>query len=492
MNTIIRPIAIVLGKFLDIIFNGMDSIGIGNIGIAIIVFTVIVKLAMMPLTFSQQKTVKVTQIMQPEIKAIRAKYSGRRDNEAMQMQNKEIRDVYTKYGASQTGGCIQLIIQLPILFALFQVLRNLPIYLERLNTLLANVLSSINVQGDYLEKMNTNFGVVDWNVHDTALSQLNTFTAEGWSRLGELFPSSADVIAQSSERVLNMNYFLGAHLPATPTEQGGIAILIPIFAGISQFISARLGQNVQGDDRAAKIQAWMMSALMPVISIIFAFRVPSGVGLYWITTAVVQSVMQLLINHHYKNMSAEQIIAQAEQKRLKKEQKKAKKRGTDADTIIDGATMKTKNIGSGGVSSYSNKSSMKDKATLSRPGYTGSDSSDKVKYKGKNLKSPFEPPEPEKPKKRKLFGKSSDKEESKTSRNADNTANKSTKKTGNDTKNNNKNSSNKEVKQDTVKEKKRKQESKKDTAPKSLSEAAGKVQKFNESEKSSSSKRKKK
>ena len=489
METLIKPIAIVLGKFLDIIFTGMDNIGIGNIGIAIVIFTIIVKLAMMPLTFSQQKTVKVTQIMQPEIKAIRAKYKGRTDSEAQQMQNREIREVYSKYGASQTGGCIQILIQLPILFALYNVFRNLPLYLTRLNTRLGEVLSSINTQGDYLDKMSENFGQFTWNSHNDAISGLNSFTASGWDRLKELFPSSADVINENSYRILNMNNIFGIHTSIAPSQVWGLAVLIPILAGVTQFISARLGQNVQGDDRAAKIQAWMMSALMPIISVVFAFRVPAGLGLYWITTAVVQSIMQILINRHYKNMTPEQIIAKAEEKRIRKEEKKAAKRGSvDQDTLIGSASIKTKNIGSDGVKSYSN-TSIKDRATLSR-GSAQSEPNAKVKYKGKNLKQPFAPQQQEEqPKKRKLFGRSKSDDSANVTTKAKNVKTDVKDKVSAESKKKAKEV--KEVSKDISKEVKEKAKPKtksetKSEGKKSLAEMAGKVKEFNE--KSSSSK----
>ena len=136
MNNLLQPLANLLGFLLNLLFNALDAIGIGKIGIAIILFTIIIKVAMLPLTISQQKTVKISQLMQPEMRAIRAKYRGRRDQESQQRQNEEIRDLYAKYGASQTGGCIQMLIQLPILLALYNVFRNIPMHVGKLNTFL--------------------------------------------------------------------------------------------------------------------------------------------------------------------------------------------------------------------------------------------------------------------------------------------------------------------------------------------------------------------
>ena len=493
-DNIFRPIAIVLGKFMDLIFTGMDNIGIGNIGIAIIIFTIIVKVAMMPLIFSQQKTVKVTQIMQPEIKAIRAKYKGRNDNESMQMQNQEIKEVYAKYGASQTGGCIQLLIQLPILLALYQVFRFLPIHLVRLNEKLTDILKSINTDGDFLSKMTDNFGGINWNIHDDAVSGLNAFTAEKWTKLQELFPQSANVIAENSEKVLSMNNFLGVHVAIEPGTVMGLAILVPILAGISQFISARLAQNVQGDDRAAKIQAILMSTMMPIISVVFAFRVPAGLGIYWITTAVIQTIMQLIINRYYRDMSPETIKAKAEEKRLKKLEKKAQRQGVDTETFIRNATINTKRIGKakGDVDPYAN-ATFKERATLSKT---------PPKIKAKNVKPFSTATTTEPPKEKKgLFGKSktddtniknksSDKTQQKkaeynvkdaaktTAKNAGDKAKDTVKSAGNKAKDAGKAAGDK-VKDTAgaVKTKAKKE------GGKSLAEMAGKVQEFNESSK---------
>ena len=489
-DNVIKPVAIVLGKFLDVIFTWMDNIGIGNIGIAIIIFTIIVKVAMMPLIFSQQKTVKVTQIMQPEIKAIRAKYKGRTDNESMQMQNREIKEVYAKYGASQTGGCIQLLIQLPILLALYNVFRNLPLYLDRLNSKLANVLSSINTQSNYLETMESNFPGVAWNSHDGAIDGLNTFTAEKWAKLQELFPSASSVIADNSPKILSMNNFLGVHTSISPAEAMGLAILVPILAGVTQFISARLAQNVQGDDRAAKIQAILMSTMMPVISVVFAFRVPAGLGIYWITTAVVQTIMQLIINRYYKNMTPGQIIAKAEEKRIKKLEKKARKKNVDANTLIKSATVKTRNVGSespAGDNTANASTSFKDRATLSKTpkvkakgsttsasgpgsggggtttssiGYGGTTTTKKIKLKKafNDTGSAKTAPEPEKPKKG-LFRKKDNTEKTVSTDKAAKTAKE--------------NKVNKAAKEDKP------TKSSKDSG-KSLAEMAGKVTEYNE------------
>ena len=112
---ILGPIAKLLGLIMNGIFNLLDMIGIPNIGLSIILFTIIIYLLMMPLTIKQQKFSKLQAKMSPELQAISAKYKGKKDNDSMMAMNQETQAVYAKYGVSQTGSCLQLLIQMPLI-----------------------------------------------------------------------------------------------------------------------------------------------------------------------------------------------------------------------------------------------------------------------------------------------------------------------------------------------------------------------------------------
>lgn len=101
-----------------------------------VLFTIIVKLCMLPLSIKQQKLTKLNAVMSPEIKAINAKYKDKKnDQNAMMKMQEETKAVYEKYGVSQMGGCVQMLIQMPILFALYQVFRFIPLYISQLKNL---------------------------------------------------------------------------------------------------------------------------------------------------------------------------------------------------------------------------------------------------------------------------------------------------------------------------------------------------------------------
>ena len=120
---ILGQIAYVLGWVMDGIFRALDSLfNIQNIGLCIIIFTLLIYLLMTPLQIKQQKFSKLSAVMQPEIQAIQNKYKNKRDQVSMQKMQEETSMVYQKYGVSPTGSCVQLLITLPILMSLWQVI----------------------------------------------------------------------------------------------------------------------------------------------------------------------------------------------------------------------------------------------------------------------------------------------------------------------------------------------------------------------------------
>ena len=105
---IIKQISWLLGQVMNGIYNVMSGLfGIENIGICIIIFTIIVYSFMIPLTIKQQKFSKMSAVMQPEIRKIQKKYEGKKDQASMLKQQEEMKLVYEKYGTSMSGGCLR-------------------------------------------------------------------------------------------------------------------------------------------------------------------------------------------------------------------------------------------------------------------------------------------------------------------------------------------------------------------------------------------------
>lgn len=146
--------ASLLGKVMEWIYVFFSNVGIENIGLCIIVFTLIIKLILFPLAVKQQKFSKLSSLMNPELQAIQKKYQGKKDNESMMKMQEETTAVYQKYGTSPTGSCLQLLIQMPILFSLYYIVSSIPAYVPQVKEYYQDVSSNIVVDYDYFKYMN--------------------------------------------------------------------------------------------------------------------------------------------------------------------------------------------------------------------------------------------------------------------------------------------------------------------------------------------------
>lgn len=354
-NAIIEPIASLLGKVLDVLFVGINAIGLGNIAIAIILFTLLVKLLMLPLTAKQSKMMKLNSIIGPEVRAIQNKYKDKKgDQNAMLKMQEETKAVYAKYGTSQMGGCVQMLIQFPILLALYRVFQRIPMYVTSLKALFINILgdggNGIMSAADYSDFMSNTFNTgtlakIDWSNVNDAVVAMNSFTTEQWNLLKEHFTSYASVIADNQAKITEMNTFIGINVSQVPTLALNIAILIPILSGVTQYISVRVSQgksNQDDSDNPAAASMKMMNIFMPIMSAFIAFSVPAGLGLYWIATAVIQTIIQICINRYYDKLGVDKIVRRNVEQRNKKRAKK----GLPPEKIAKNATTSTKKIDS--------------------------------------------------------------------------------------------------------------------------------------------------
>lgn len=348
---VIGQVAWVLGKIMNALFLALDAIGIANIGIAIILFTIVVKVIMIPLTVKQQKYTKLTNVMNPEIQAIQKKYKGKKDQESVMKMNDEQKRVYEKYGTSPTGGCLQIFIQMPILFALYRIIQNIPAYVPSLKALFTNFLGSdgnpgIRSVSTFTETMTNsanNFPKGSYSTLENSIDAMTKFSSANWNKLAELFPNYADTINSNVSQINHMNNFLGVNMSQNPGLVLGLPILIPILAGITQYLSVKLSQNTTmnvDSDNPAAASMKMMTTVMPLMSAVFAISLPAGLGLYWIAQAVVQIFIQIIVNKHIDRIGIDSII----QANVDKQSKKREKKGISSNTISNGAKTYTKNV----------------------------------------------------------------------------------------------------------------------------------------------------
>ena len=345
-NAIIMPIAQVLGYIFDLLFEALSFLHIGNVAIAIILFTIIVKLCMLPLSIKQQKLAKLNSVMSPEIKAINEKYKDKKnDQNAMMKMQEETKAVYEKYGVSQMVGCVQMLIQMPILLALYQVFRFIPLYITQLKNLFTAFLTDnggIMSASGYTDTMKQFGENIDWTNVNTAITEINKFSTENWDALRNAFPAFSDIIANSHASLEQMNTFLGINMSQEPGFGLTLAFLIPVLSGLSQFISVKVaqGNTPVDDDNPMAASMRMTTYIFPLMSAFIAISVPAGLGLYWIATSVIQTIITVFINRYYDKLGAETIV----KKNVEKRNKKRAKKGLPPETIAKNATVSTKNV----------------------------------------------------------------------------------------------------------------------------------------------------
>ena len=354
-GSILGPIATVLGYVMDILFRFTSSFGVFNVGLCIILFTIVMKTLMIPLTIKQQKTTKLMSVMNPEIQAIQKKYKGKSDQESMQRQNVEIQAVYEKYGTSMTGGCLPLLIQLPILLALYRVIYNIPAYVPSVRVYFDNVVTPLMGQADYAQKLQeiTNIATAcggkldkfDFTNANRLVDMLYKFSTSQWGELQALFPAISDVIGQNAAVVERMNTFLGLNMAEAPGWVPSFAWIIPVLAAVSQWFSTKLMSGNQpstsADAENPMAQSMKtMTTTMPLFSAFICITMPAGLGIYWIATSVVTIIQQLIVNAYMDKVNIDDMIA----KNLEKVNKKRAKQGLPPAKVTQNATASLKAI----------------------------------------------------------------------------------------------------------------------------------------------------
>ena len=354
-GSILGPIATVLGYVMDILFRFTSSFGVFNVGLCIILFTIVMKTLMIPLTIKQQKTTKLMSVMNPEIQAIQKKYKGKSDQESMQRQNVEIQAVYEKYGTSMTGGCLPLLIQMPILLALYRVIYNIPAYVPSVRVYFDNVVTPLMGQADYAQKLQeiTNIATAcggkldkfDFTNANRLVDMLYKFSTAQWGELQALFPTISDVIGQNAAVVERMNTFLGLNMAEAPGWVPSFAWIIPVLAAVSQWFSTKLMSGNQpstsADAENPMAQSMKtMTTTMPLFSAFICITMPAGIGIYWIATSVVTIIQQLIVNAYMDKVNIDDMIA----KNLEKVNKKRAKQGLPPAKVTQNATASLKAI----------------------------------------------------------------------------------------------------------------------------------------------------
>lgn len=364
------PIVNWVAEVLGWLMNGIYSIGVHNLGLCIIIFTVIIYALMTPLQIKQQKFSKMNTVMQPEIQKIQKKYKNKKDQTSQMKMQEETMAVYEKYGVSPTGSCLQLLIQMPIFFALYQVIIKIPGYIGGIKEVFSDAVAHItDVSGysDIISQFITDNGIRTYSWvqgqegnANQVIDFLYSLSPSQWDKLAsiEQFQGFADVLDKSAETLQPMQNFLGLNIADTPWAliQAGwsshqylmilAAVLVPVLAWATQMINMKLmptaSSNSSGNGNQSQMEATMksMNIFMPLFTAFICFTFPFGIGIYWIIGALVRTVQQLVINRHLNHMDMDAYI----QKNREKREKKMAKRGVISQNISQQARMNVRNI----------------------------------------------------------------------------------------------------------------------------------------------------
>lgn len=300
----IKFIAGIFGKIMNLIFEALYSLGITDVGLNIVIstilFTIIVYTLLLPLTIKQQKFSRISAVMNPEIQAIQNKYKGKNDQASMLKMQEETKLIYTKYGTSPTGGCLGSLIQLPFLFALWPVMREIPKHVPRVKA----------------DKVYEFMGVVISGPESNPAATPSTLLKSGETWL---------VI---------------------------VAILIPVLAGFTQWLSGRISQNMMNsrngdkkkDENAMASQMNMMMNVMPIMSVFLCFSMQIVLGIYWIVSAVVRIIQQIAINKVLDKKSIDVIVEENMKKAAKKNASKKEVNPSKVNSMAQKYTKKLEEI----------------------------------------------------------------------------------------------------------------------------------------------------
>lgn len=243
----------ILGWLINGIYFCLEKIGIPNIGIAIILYTIIIYLVLTPLQIKQQKMSKMMSVMQPDLQRIEKKYQNKKDQASQMKKSEETMAVYQKYGVSPTGSCSTLLIQMPILLALYQVIYHIPGYIGSVRNVfqgLTTQMMGVSGYSGILTQFITDNRVTMYSKVSETLTENNlldmfyVLKPSQWTKLADIseFSGIADTITKTAAESKHINMFLGFNITQSPMDviREGMAngsalliagaILVPVLA----------------------------------------------------------------------------------------------------------------------------------------------------------------------------------------------------------------------------------------------------------------------
>lgn len=309
LNFIATPLGLIMRFF--------GKLGLPYI-ITLLFFAIVMKVILFPFGIKQQKNMVKQASLRPKETAIRKKYAGRNDKATQQKVQQEIMDLYQKEGYNPAAGCLPLLIQMPILFALFQVVYNPLRHIVDLSVPVINEIAN--------KLAGMGHAVTGSGNYDLYVLQ----------KLGELDPSEyaliqSKVTALPDKSALPDLNILGIGLAGKPSELGGWYLLIPVLTLVIVYFTTVLTKkfSYQPEMTAdAKTSGCIMDWMMPLMSAFFAYTFPAILGIYWMFQNILGVLQQIILKKMYPTpVFSEEDYRQAEKEMFGKTQYKKKPAG---------------------------------------------------------------------------------------------------------------------------------------------------------------------
>ena len=263
---------------------------------ALLLFAVVIELILLPFGIIQQKNSIKQARLRPKEEAIRKRYKGRDDATAKQKMSQEINEMYQKEGYNPMGGCLPMLIQFPIIIALYNIVYNPLRYICGLsNEAISGAVSVVNSYGYNFDVANVTKRNID------LMSAIKNTIAEHGAGVFSGVEGFAERIA-SVEDIPSLTVFGGAiDLAAIPAFTAfNWLLLIPVLTFVSYFLSMKVSRKLMyqpaQNDAAMGCSNKIMDYAMPLMSVFITFTVPAALGVYWIFKCITGMLKQWIIH----------------------------------------------------------------------------------------------------------------------------------------------------------------------------------------------------
>ncbi len=347
----LKPFAWIMGVILDAIYKFVGLFGIHNLALCIFLFTFVVKMLMLPLTIKQQKFTRLSSKMNPELTKIQEKYKGKKDEESMRRQQAETQEVYAKYGTNPLGGCLPLLISLPIMFALYRVIYAIPAYVGEIGEWYGKVADAVSANSGHLEALSAFISENGISRAQSVMSNLTNpdvsytvgsevyknylidvfanFSTNNWEAFFQTsaFSGIKESCSAVVESIIRANNLFGLNILDTPNFKIIWSLIIPVLAVVTQMIQTKLmstnqpQKQTKNNDNPMAGSMNTMNTIMPIMSGVFCLMLPIGVGIYWIASALFTILQTIFINRYLDKTDLDAMIEKNVEKANKRKEK---------------------------------------------------------------------------------------------------------------------------------------------------------------------------